>query len=336
MELEVWKGDWGLPSVEPNCLAVMAYCKFGSVPVDVKATNNPWKSPTGNLPVLRHDDHSKARVSSILSYLREQKWGTDFDLSVKQSGDMLAYLTMIEEKLVPAVLHLWWADNKTYIDLTRPWFAKAVPFPLNFYYPGKKQSEYLQRVYHSSNQNLSEEEIEAKIYKDGKECINVLSTKLGKSEFFFGNMPSSLDAVVFGYIAPLLKAPLPNNALVNHLKACDNLASLCSTILLRYFPTEVQESDQKKRDAEEKTHEEAVEYPNKKRNMLVSGMVAMSAMVGYAFMSGLVQVEIADADDANETKDMHREPQKINLTSTESTGMFEDNQRAQDENGNTA
>jgi hypothetical protein len=28
-------------------LYFQAYCKFGSVPVDVKATNNPWKSPTG-------------------------------------------------------------------------------------------------------------------------------------------------------------------------------------------------------------------------------------------------------------------------------------------------
>jgi hypothetical protein len=105
-----------------------------------------------------------------------------------------------------------------------------------------------------------------------------------------------------------------------------------------YCSFSLSEADQKRKEEEEKIHDEAVEYPNKKRNMLVSGMVAMSAMLGYAFMSGLVQVEIADTDDAKKTRDMHHETQNINLSSTGTgpTGMFEDNQRAQDENGNTA
>ena len=48
--------------------------------------------------------------------------------------------------------------------------------------------------------------------------------------------PSSLDAVVFGYVAPLLKAPLLSNQLIAHLKQCDNLSLHCSRILRLYFP----------------------------------------------------------------------------------------------------
>ena len=48
--------------------------------------------------------------------------------------------------------------------------------------------------------------------------------------------PSSLDALVFGYLAPILKAPLPSNQLQNHLRQCDNLCTLVNQILQRFFP----------------------------------------------------------------------------------------------------
>lgn len=49
--------------------------------------------------------------------------------------------------------------------------------------------------------------------------------------------PSSLDALVFGYIAPLLKAPLSSNQLTTHLRRyCENLCTHCNRILQQFFP----------------------------------------------------------------------------------------------------
>lgn len=48
--------------------------------------------------------------------------------------------------------------------------------------------------------------------------------------------PSSLDAYVFGHLAPILRCKLPNGKLQQHLKSLDNLANFCSNILLLYFP----------------------------------------------------------------------------------------------------
>lgn len=53
-------------------------------------------------------------------------------------------------------------------------------------------------------------------------------------QYFF--RPSSLDALVFGYVAPLLKAPLSNSQLANHVKGCPNLSGLCNRILSKYLP----------------------------------------------------------------------------------------------------
>jgi len=78
------------------------------------------------------------------------------------------------------------------------------------------------------------------VYKQAEECISLLATKLGDKDFFFGQSPTSLDAVVFAHLAPLLKAPLPSAALQNHLKACTNLSRFVGRILQRYFPKDLQ------------------------------------------------------------------------------------------------
>ncbi|XP_064608299.1 metaxin-1-like [Liolophura sinensis] len=299
IQVDVWKGDWGLPSVDPNCLAVLAYCKFSGVPVKVKKSGNPLWSPTGDFPVLYHREFLETTVPDIFSYLRKQNWGTDFDLTHKQSADVIAFSSMLEEKLLPAVLHSWWMDGKNYVDLTRPWYAKAAPFPLNFYIPGKLQRRAESRIFLAKRtDNLNDADIEGKIYQDAKECLNHLSYKLGDQDFFFGKMPSSLDALVFGYLAPLLKAPFQGSQLQNHLRGCENLTTLCTRVLQRFFPLDPEELEKKRQEEAEakKQQMESLDFPHRRRNMILAGLFALSAMIGYALLSGLVQIEITDED----------------------------------------
>ena len=54
------------------------------------------------------------------------------------------------------------------------------------------------------------------------------------------------------------------------------------------------EEERKAQQEQNEKKTEVGQHPNKKRNMLVSGMVALTAMVGYAFMSGMVQVTVED------------------------------------------
>ncbi|ESO88232.1 hypothetical protein LOTGIDRAFT_234567 [Lottia gigantea] len=306
--LPVWKGDWDLPSVDPSCLAALAYCRFSGVPVKLKKIGNPWRSPSGELPIMRHKKVTETKVTEIFSYLRKQNYGCDFNLSNKQSADAIAFSSMLEEKLLPAILHLWWVDNKTYSDFTRPWYAKVLPFPLNFFIPDQIQKKASMRVtLTKGGSNVTDSELEAKIYKEAKECMNYLAYRLGKQDYFFGNAPSSLDALVFGYLAPILKAPLPNNQLQNHLKMCDNLCSLCNNILQRYLPPDPEEVEKKK--AEEKSKPQSTteysDFPHRRRNMILAAIFALSAMAGYALLSGLIHLQITDSDEDNDLKNPH-------------------------------
>ncbi|XP_041042879.1 metaxin-3 isoform X1 [Carcharodon carcharias] len=237
MELMCWGGDWGLPSVHTDSLIVLAYAKFSRAPLKVHFINNPWKTPTGHIPVLTSDNTNVVQPENILNFLRKQKYNADYELTAKEGADTLAFIALIEEKLRPALLHTFWVDIENYCNLTRPWFASRIPFPLNFYLPGQMSRSAMNQIVLTKGEppfyNLKE--VEGQVYRDAKECLNLLSYRLGTSNFFFGKIPTSFDAFAFGFLAPLCKAELPNAHLQKHLHQLHNLCQFCENILTQYF-----------------------------------------------------------------------------------------------------
>ncbi|OWF54070.1 metaxin-1-like [Mizuhopecten yessoensis] len=295
LEVDIWEGDWELPSVDSDCLTVLAFSKFCGVPCRAVKRNNPVWTPSGTLPVLRADGKSVSKMSEMLEIIKKRSPTGVTPQVGPNNADVKAFSSLMEQKLLPAVLHTWWLDDQTYVDVTRPWYAHASPFPLNFYIPGRLHRTAASIVYMAENvdpDNITKAEIEAKIYKDAKECLNHLSYRLGEQDFFFGSLPSELDAKVIGYLAPLLKAPVQTNRLINHLKACTNLCTLCNRVLMRYFPLSPEEMELKrKRDEEtrQKMQIDSLEFPNKKRNILFAALFAAVAMLSYALSSGIVK-----------------------------------------------
>lgn len=113
-------------------------------------------------------------------------------------------------------LHTFWVDAENYASVTRPWFASRSPFPLNFLVPGRLASIALSRILLTKGEaplhRISEVEgkvnidlpdssvtclsccfqhsckfLSSQIYSDAKECLNLLSYRLGSANFFFGN-----------------------------------------------------------------------------------------------------------------------------------------------------
>ncbi|NXY39765.1 MTX1 protein, partial [Pomatorhinus ruficollis] len=126
------------------------------------------------------------------------------------------------------------------------------------------------------------------LYREARECLTLLSQRLGSQKFFFGDSPASLDALVFSRLAPLLKAKLPNGKLQQHLKSLQNLCNYCTSILSLYFPWDRGESHPPPYPA---GLGEAEEDPHKRRKQLLSVLVGLVAMLGYAFLSGIVSIQ---------------------------------------------
>ncbi|XP_006517773.1 metaxin-3 isoform X1 [Mus musculus] len=237
MELSCWGGGWGLPSVHSESLVVLAYAKFSGAPLKINIIDNTWRGSRGDVPILTTEDSIVSKPAKILNFLRKQKYNADCELSAKQGADTLAYIALLEEKLLPAVLHTFWVENENYFTVTKPWFASRIPFPLSLILPGRMSRGALNRILLTRGEPplYHVQEVEAQIYRDARECLNLLSNRLGTSQFFFGDTPSTLDAYVFGFLAPLYKVSFPKVHLQKHLKQLCNLCRFCDDILDSYF-----------------------------------------------------------------------------------------------------
>nr|XP_054315309.1 metaxin-1-like isoform X1 [Pongo pygmaeus]XP_054315318.1 metaxin-1-like isoform X1 [Pongo pygmaeus] len=219
-----------------------------------------------------------------------QKYNADYDLSARQGGDTLAFMSLLE-KLLPVLVHTFWIDTKNYVEVTWKWYAEAMPFPLNFFLPGRMQRQYMERLQLLTGEHRpeDEEELEKELYREARECLTLLSQRLG-SQFFFGDAPASLDAFVFSYLALLLQAKLPSGKLQVHLRGLHNLCAYCTHILSLYFPWDGAEvPPQRQTPAGPETEEE----PYRRRNQILSVLAGLAAMVGYALLSGIVSIQRA-------------------------------------------
>uniref|UniRef100_A0A667G2B0 Metaxin 3 n=1 Tax=Lynx canadensis TaxID=61383 RepID=A0A667G2B0_LYNCA len=211
--------------------------QFSGAPLKVNVIDNTWRGSRGDVPILTTEDNIVSQPAKILNFLRKQKYNADYELSAKQGADTLAYIALLEEKLLPAVLHTFWVESDNYFAVTKPWFASRIPFPLSLILPGRMSKGALNRILLTKGEPplYHLREVEAQIYRDAKECLNLLSNRLGTSQFFFGDTPSTLDAYVFGFLAPLYKIRFPKVQLQEHLKQLSNLCRFCDDILNSYF-----------------------------------------------------------------------------------------------------
>jgi len=277
----------------------------------VNRCNNPWKSPVGEFPVLKSGEDVLTTSSKIMDYLREKNFNADYQLTAKQGADTLAFVSLVHSKLYPAVSFTFWVDESNYTKFTHPWYARRLPFPQNYFVPGRISRQTKQQICEGIYSEQTDDlQLENKLFKDALECLKLLSTMLDDKEFFFGDSPTTLDAVVFAHLAVIWKAPLPNNKLNNYLQGYDNLCMFCGRILQRYFPPDPEEQQQQQQQPAQpsSTADDAAEA-GERRNTVLAIAFAVVAMTVYALYSCLVQIEITrtgDGDSQESTPEMSR------------------------------
>ncbi|XP_035748703.1 metaxin-3 [Egretta garzetta] len=168
------------------------------------------------------------------------------------------------------MLHTFWVEPENYCSVTKPWFASRIPFPLSLYLPGKMSREALNRILltRGGPPLYSLIEVEAQIYRDAKECLNLLSKRLGTSQFFFGDRPTTLDAFVFGFLAPIYKVCFPQVQLQEHLKQLPNLCRFCDDILTCYFRLTVSGHSPAGQDTADANLQKLTQLVNKESNLI--------------------------------------------------------------------
>nr|CAD7461091.1 unnamed protein product [Timema tahoe] len=256
MKLEVYKGRWGLPSFDVHCLQILAYAKFSEAPLQVYVIEEFGNSTTGKFPYFSDEDRSFTDSTKIISYLKTLKFNTDLNLSVKQRIQLKAYTQLIKEELHPGLLYSWWLDDINYNKVTWESYSSNLSWPRKLYYPWSYKRD-VQRLLKNKYGSHAERSLASAM-----KCLNTLSIHLGAQKFFLGGSPTSLDAVVFAHLAPLLKAPLPSAALQMQLKKCINLVKFVERVIKEYFPGDI------KVEGLKIPREEVDPFPNRRRHQV--------------------------------------------------------------------
>lgn len=252
---------------------------------------NPFKSDNGFLPYLVEKGKKYCGYEKIINHLHKKK-----DYTLITSDPQLSYLY---ENLYPYFMYQLFGNPQN-IDETRTLYALRTPFPFNFYCPSKyvrKTDEICQNVAGFSLEDPIDQHDTAEMIFKSKKCLNWISEKLGKNEFFLDGTKSEVDATIFSYLAIILKYQLPNNQLQAHANQCENLVSYVQNILNKFYSdSEVFESPKAKAQQQKKEQKvftgQEDEEPKAvvRRRYIVSGLFATTAMISYAFLSGIFSV----------------------------------------------
>ncbi|KAI9344402.1 hypothetical protein BDR26DRAFT_917367 [Obelidium mucronatum] len=213
-ELFSWGPAWGLSSFDPFCMSIQCYLSLSCANwINTKSTN-PKISPSGELPLLRDGAIPVAGTANIIRHLKRKGFDLDANLTPLQLAQSSSYINLIETKLYEARLHTLFMDAKNYNEDTLRVYSKQLDFMRRFYVPEILKKRVVGRLSGYRMMLDDNKELVNEVYLNAKDVFQALSDKLSDQLFFFGDKPTTLDAVAYAHLSlhalPLLTNPKLN------------------------------------------------------------------------------------------------------------------------------
>ncbi|KRY39681.1 Metaxin-2 [Trichinella spiralis] len=213
-----------------DCLAVKALllicnlkCKFESI------RNAEDLSMNGYIPVMHVDNLLLSGFDEILLYLVRKDIVSFHNL---KNVDYLFLHSLVHGILRKAELYICWVMEEVFQQVTLVRYSAAYSWPAKMTLPYEKRKEVLELLKCHRWLEKSPEEV----FDEVEYACECLSTKLGTNQYFGGNNPTEIDALIFGHLYTLLTTSLPNVAIGDILKKFPNLLEYCEYFEKVYFP----------------------------------------------------------------------------------------------------
>ncbi|KAI9799909.1 MAG: hypothetical protein M1833_003831 [Piccolia ochrophora] len=145
MELHVWGPGFGLPSIDAQCLAAILYFKQAVPPGEwaLIASTGPHLNPSRVLPALNHASLWIGGFNNIVCHLREIShgwWDLDAGLDPQQRARCVALLPFLEVHGQPLIDVSLYLSPQNYVAVTRPSYARLLPWPAHLLVASKCQA----------------------------------------------------------------------------------------------------------------------------------------------------------------------------------------------------
>ncbi|OMP86854.1 Metaxin-like protein [Diplodia seriata] len=140
LELHVWGPAFGLPSIDAECIAALAYAKLtlreGSWVV--VASHDVSKSPNSDFPALRNGPTWVAGFKPIVHYLQRHsasEHDPDGHLTERERADTIAYTSFLRTNALPLLDLNLYTSAANYYQATTPAYTALLPWHLNYTIP---------------------------------------------------------------------------------------------------------------------------------------------------------------------------------------------------------
>lgn len=228
-------GGWGMPTIDAEGLAALALLRFADVPFTVTSGASRSMTNANILPVIVFDRGSKkspsmcAGLASLVALMTSDMSLPDLNSSLTpfMVAESTAFTSLLQSRFAPTRMHELFRDSRNYAVIYHTLLEKERSFPLNRVLPFVRRREVK-----SSLQN----ETSSSLYFNSGVALTALSTRLGDGKkFFYGDKPTVLDAVVYGYLASVMYTPLPVSKLRAQVAKFRNLVDFAQRITETYF-----------------------------------------------------------------------------------------------------
>jgi glutathione S-transferase len=221
---------FGIPNLSPFCCKLETWLRIAGVPYEVVDTPDPRKGPKGKLPFIEDAGVRIADTSIIVDHLVKTR-GIDPDARLNASQCSIAFLVQrtLEEHyaFVVAYTHLIRDEG---VRHTRARFD-SVPAIVRPLVIRTAQGQIKKLLWQQGILRHSDEEIVESALRDWRAVLTVMCD----GPFFFGDEPTSIDAIVFGALATSVLTPI-ESPIRDFLRSQPACVAYAERMRARFFP----------------------------------------------------------------------------------------------------
>lgn len=222
---------FGVVDASPFVVKVDLFLKLAGIDFEFIGDFNAIKqSPKNKLPFIKDGNKTIGDSAFILRYLTD-KYNVTIDehLSTEKKAQAALYSHALDESLYWALVYSRWVKEDTW-PIIKEAFSSEIPLPLKWIIPNVMQKNVMKTLKGQGFGRHSESEL----LTIADQHFSALSILLGDNDYFFGDKPSSFDAVAYAALCEFISVDF-FNSFNQQARQYENLVQYCQRIEAEYY-----------------------------------------------------------------------------------------------------
>ena len=226
--------QWRLPSISPPCIEMETWLKLSEIPYERITNVDLNEAPKGKVPYIEYKDKMIGDCHFIRKELTKDFNVTiDLRLSSQEKAISSAFARMLKENTYWGVVAIRYRNTDNwdiYKKIMASMLAPDIPYEAMEQQMDLMGEKVRSQMLMQGIGLHTEEEIADIILED----VLAVSDYLDGKEYFFGDEPSTIDAIVFAHIGSIIIADFEGE-IVERARKHRNLVDYCERMIAKHY-----------------------------------------------------------------------------------------------------